>query len=231
MLVSWERTTGGEPAQRQEREAIAGPHVQRLAWQAITDVDRIRAAFTGNEIVFEPCLTILAKSHRTAIGWSLLVRDEPLSADDGEPGPDLCLRVCRFDNAKAIRDLQSESNRRERIAASLPLECEIRFFSSQVMPVSQLVEQTAAALSAGIGFESQERVDQGGEIEFRFRREMRNYAFAWFPAICVCPRLERLIARWREFFDGAGKVIDQAPDSRCTVEYRQSVWERLERYS
>ncbi|HTI51054.1 MAG TPA: hypothetical protein VL475_08885 [Planctomycetaceae bacterium] len=231
MRVSWERTTDGQPARRHEFAPIAGPHVQPLAWQAVTDLSRIRARFSGNEILFLPVMTLLAKHCNWAAGWSLLRRETAVANDAPDSTPDLCLRTCQWDNVEALRGLADAPNSRDYIADSLPLKCAIRFVSSSVVSVATLMGETAQALSAGVRFEKRERINQGGEIDFRYCDGLQTYRFTYFPATSTAPRLEGLFAEWHTLFQNAERAPQQIPDDGCFVAYEESVWERLLRYS
>ena len=86
----------------------------------------------------------------------------------------------------AQRQLAEAGSAREYVATSLPLRCTIRFLCSEQLPVAPLTGQTAQALSTGVRFERRERVDQGGEIEFRFSDGLQNFHFSYFPATSTC---------------------------------------------
>ena len=82
----------------------------------------------------------------------------------------------------------------------------------------------------GSALERRERVDQGGEIEFRFCDGLQNFRFSYFPATSTCPRLEGIFAEWHAWFEKTRECADVVPDEGCAVAYQESLWERLERY-
>lgn len=231
MRISWERSSDGKLARRLDHPPMVAIDLNTLAWRAFMDVTGIRARFDGDDAAFQPVLSILAKSRKHAIGWSLFIRDYPLIGGEGDPGPHLCLRTGTWDHAEAQRGLQGAENRREFLARSLPWRCVTRFFDSGAIPLAPLLAQTTQALSAGIAFKNCERVEQGGEIEWKYNDGSRQFGFAWFPATCSCPRLEVLLAEWRAVFDAGGRAAQKIPDDGFSIEYDASFCERLERDS
>lgn len=229
MRITWEKTSDGHSARRHEAPSLGAPHVQPFAWQAFTDVSRLHTSFSGIATTFVPTFTLLAKHCHFAAGWSLL-RCDSTATEGTSLGPDLCLRTCKWDNARAQRELTEVDSTREYVGTSLPLQCTIRFLCSEQLPVAPLTGQTSQVLTAGVRFERRERVDQGGEIEFRFCDGLQNFRFSYFPATSTCPRLEGLFAEWHAWFEKARECADVVPDEGCAVSYRESVWERLDRY-
>lgn len=230
MQAPWERTVDGKAALRLEPPPITGPHVQPLAWRAVVDIARVEARFQGAEIWFVPALTLLAKHSTWAAGWSLLLRDGSRGDLARATDPDLCLRTCTWDNAAALRGLAAADNARDYLAAALPLQCQLRFLSSGELSAATLLDETEATLAKGISFERRDRVNQGGEIDFHFRRGLNSFRFTYFPATSAAPQLEALFADWYAWFEQARKLDGAIPDAGCSVAYEESVWERLFRH-
>ncbi len=231
MFIPWEQTADGQPAQLQERRGSASPNARGIILRKITDLEIVSATFGGTLVTFEPYLRLLSSYGRQATGYTLLLREYPTDAPSETTGPNVCIRFCRWDGARAIQEFQDATDKREYVFSSPSLACTIRFFRGLDEPITRLMRQTTDSLSRGAGFEPCDRGEAEPEdLDFFFCDGFQTCQLSFSPRSHRSIRLEEVCRLWNDYLRTLDGQVGEVPDGTCVVNYRDSIWERIESY-
>jgi hypothetical protein len=112
------------------------------------------------------------------------------------------------------------------------LNCVLRFFSYSESGIDPLMQQSAADLRAGVAFAPAGRGEpEPEELDFYFCDGLQKFQFSFSPRCDSSERLEKLCRLWEEHLSSLVEQPGRKPDDSCEIQYAESIWERIERYS
>lgn len=231
MFIPWELTADGKPARLKDRRVSMSPHTRGIMLDKIADLALVSATFGGIPVSFEPYLRVLSSNGRQATGFTLLLREYPADVPSETTGPNVCVRFCRWEGALAIQEFQDATNKREYVFSSPSLACTIRFFRGLDEPINRLMRRTTDSLSKGVGCEPCDGGEGApDELDFFFCDGFQTCQFSYSPKSHRSIRLEELCRLWNDYLRSLDGERGEIPDDRCVVDYRDSIWERIDSY-
>jgi hypothetical protein len=228
MRIKWETSSNGLNATLVVPKPIQTPNPVGVAYQKATEIERVRAAFGGEWIGFEPYVRLWIKEGKDATGLTVLMHSYPKDQDTG-PLPDVCVRWAEWRGHRAIEEFVAADDKRRYVRDDLPVECVLRFYRSVEIGIEQLMERTSKVLAGGVSFTKMDRPDRR-EVAVEFCDGLLFYQFSFSPGGFSSEALEGVVREWVEYARSLRAQHDYPPDEDFQVVYRESLWERIARY-
>lgn len=231
MLSPWEYTEDGKQAQVGNQYRPVSPNVRGLILHKITDLEVVRATFSGQKVTFDPYVKLLLTNAKQASGFTVLFESFPQQDISVPSSPNACVRYCNWDGSGVKQGIPTAIDKREFVYATPSLRCSMRFFFAANTPLLELMDRTTKVLSEGIAFEPCSRGEsEPEELDFWFCNGFQTFQFSFSPRLRQASRLEEVCCLWRKMLEPLARQIGVTPDDNCNVDYAESIWERIAKY-
>ena len=205
------------------------PHVGvgTLKWAAgvkTADFSLLRADFCGEEVVFEPWLSLRLVEHHRIVSWAAY---QPASSDEPEEGsvyPDVAWRRVEWDLLRDADRFRAAPDKCTYLRGDTQIDSRIRFGRLAELPrLAAAIREGIEVMAGGVVVHAVDRPDMAWlrlHVSATDMKAVLNLDYA--PRVTRCGKVESWAQRWSTMIDSLDDTGAVEPDGVVTVSYELS---------
>ena len=209
-----------------------GPGSLKAAARVKTaDFTLLAADFGGEEVAFEPWLSLRLIEPGRIVSWAVY---QPASSDDPEEGstyPDVAWRRVEWDRMRDADRFRVAPDKAAYLRGDTQIESRIRFGRLAELPqLAEAVREGVEVMAAGVVVHAADRPDMAWQrlyVAVADERAVMNLDYA--PWATRCGEVESWAYHWSTLIDALGDEGAVVPDGDITVTYEDSFEELVAR--
>lgn len=220
-----DRSVAGDPGTRRDVRnlpRISPSSLKGAAQLKVVDFRLLSAAFSGQEVAFEPWLSLRLMESDRIVSWAAY---QPASSDDREGQlPDVAWRRAEWDKFRDIDRFRAAPDKAAYLRGNGQIDSRIRFGRLAELPrLAEAIREGVEVMVGGVVVHAAERPEmiwQRLHVAVADERAVMNLDYA--PWATRCGEVESWAHRWSTFMDSMGDERITVPDSDITVRYEDS---------
>jgi len=200
--------------------------LKQIALAKLADITLLSAEFRGEQVVFEPWISLLVDTGDKAL---FLGAYRPSFDAEGDTSalPDLCWRRSEWLRDVDTAQVGNAEDRRAYLAGDTQIDSKIRFTRLDREPAfAALVDRSRATFARGVTLEPLRRPNSNWQrVVVDVADDLVAFRLDFSPLLTQSPTIETWAAQWLNTPPTLNATIE--PDSDITLSYRRSLHELL----
>jgi hypothetical protein len=197
-----------------------------LKWAALVktaDFTLLRADFNGEEVVFEPWLSLRLVERDRIVSWAAY---RPASSDDredGSPYPDVAWRRVEWDRFRDTHRFRAAPDKAAYLRGNTQIDSRIRFGRLAELPrLAAALRDGVEVMAGGVVVHAADRPDVAWTNLRVAVAEESVMTLEYAPWATRCGEVESWAERWSTLIDSLDDTGTVAPDGDIIVSYENS---------